>query len=151
MEENIENKTNPNANQGANIRMVRQLLGIKQEYIAEELGVTQQAVSYIEQQKVVAKDMLMRIAAILNVPCALIENMEENPLSVVIENNTFENGSANQVVTNPTENLMYDNQQIYPVDKIMELNKEMATLYERMLTIEKEKSALLEKLLNEKK
>ena len=93
----------------------------------------------------------MRIKAlILNVPCALIENMEGNPLSVVIENNTFESGSSNQLATNP-ENSMDNNQHIYPFDKIMELNKETANLYERMLAIEKEKSALLEKLLNEKK
>ncbi|MFR2614789.1 hypothetical protein [Parabacteroides goldsteinii] len=44
-----------------------------------------------------------------------------------------------------------DNRIIHPVEKIIELTKENTSLYERMMGNEKEKVALLEKLLNEKK
>lgn len=43
-----------------------------------------------------------------------------------------------------------DNIVNHPVDQQMALNKEQASLYERMLAIEKEKNALLEELLKEK-
>ncbi len=36
-----------------------------------------------------------KIASILKVAPEVIENMEETPISVVIENNNFENGSIN--------------------------------------------------------
>ena len=72
--------------------------------------------------------------------------MEENPTSIVIENNTFQSGSSNVgIVENQRDNIVN-----HPVDQLMVLSKEQASLYERMLTIEKEKNALLEMLLKEK-
>ena len=38
----------------------------------------------------------------------------------------------------------------YPIEKIMELNQKNTELYERLLQAEKEKNALLEKVLNGK-
>ena len=73
--------------------------------------------------------------------------LDENPLSVVIENNNFESGSYN---TGIIENDQYNQNTIHPLDKIMELNKQATDLFERMLAVEKEKSALLEQLLKEK-
>lgn len=152
MEQESECKTNPEGNVGANIRLIRNILGIKQYDLALQVGISQQMVSHWEQQRVVPKNVLVRIAAVLNVPVTLIENMKENPLSIVIENNTFENGSyvgSTGVIEN--DQIQHHENQIHPIDKIMELNKETSALYERMLALEKEKSALLEKLLNEKK
>ena len=92
-----------------------------------------------------------KIASILKVAPEVIENMEETPISVVIENNNFENGSNNSGIGYVNENEVNDNRIIHPVEKIIELTKENASLYERMMANEKEKVALLEKLLNEKK
>ncbi|WP_293713451.1 helix-turn-helix transcriptional regulator [uncultured Parabacteroides sp.] len=137
--------------QGANVSKIRRYEGVKQETLAEKLGVTQQLVSWLEQQREIGKDYLVKIAAILNVAPEVIENMEETPVSVVIENNNFEyeNGSCSNNIGYSTE--FNDYKTIHPVEKIIELSKENATLYERMLANEKEKVALLEKLLNEKK
>ena len=64
----------------------------------------------------------------------------------VIESNTFRTGSSNVgMVENQRDNIVN-----HPVDQQMALNKEQASLYERMLAIEKEKNALLEELLKEK-
>ncbi|WP_195434927.1 hypothetical protein [Parabacteroides merdae] len=64
----------------------------------------------------------------------------------VIESNTFQTGSSNVgMVENQRDNIVN-----HPVDQQMALNKEHASLYERMLAIEKEKNALLEELLKEK-
>lgn len=64
----------------------------------------------------------------------------------MIESNTFQTGSSNVgMVENQRDNIVN-----HPVDQQMALNKEHASLYERRLTIEKEKNALLEELLKEK-
>ena len=91
-----------------------------------------------------------KIAAILKVTPEVIEKMEEAPVSVIFENNKFESGSNNNAIgCNNGE--INDNRQIHPVEQLLELTKENASLYERMMANEKEKVALLEKLLNEKK
>ena len=64
----------------------------------------------------------------------------------MIESNTFQTGSSNVgMVENQRDNIVN-----HPVDQQVALNKEQASLYERMLAIEKEKNALLEELLKEK-
>lgn len=141
--ENIKTK---NVHQGANIRKLRQLVGMKQTTFGELLGMNQQSVSRLEQKRVLEEDTLFKVANILHVAPEIIRNLEENPTSIVIENNTFQAGSSNVgVVENQRDNIVN-----HPVDQLMTLNKEQASLYERMLTIEKEKNILLEKLLKEK-
>lgn len=104
-----------NVYQGANVRKLRQLVGMKQTTFGEMLGMNQQSVSCLGQKR-------------------------------VIESNTFQTGSSNVgMVENQRDNIVN-----HPVDQQMALNKEQASLYERMLAIEKEKNALLEELLKEK-
>ncbi len=135
-----------NVHQGANVRKFRQLIGMKQEALADLLGINQQSVSRIEQKRVIEEDLLVKIANILHISPEIIQKLEENPTSIVIENNTFQTGSSNVgVVEQQRDNIVN-----HPVDQLMELNKEQASLYERMLALEKEKNALLEKLLKEK-
>ncbi|WP_456087549.1 helix-turn-helix domain-containing protein [Parabacteroides sp.] len=142
--ENIKTK---NVHQGANVRKLRQLVGMKQTTFGELLGMNQQSVSRLEQKRVLEEDTLFKVANILHVAPEIIRNLEENPTSIVIENNTFQTGSSNVGVVEQDHNI---ENQIHPVDQLMTLNKEQASLYERMLTIEKEKNTLLEKLLKEK-
>ena len=130
-----ENIKTRNVHQGANVRKLRRLVGMKQ-----------QAVSRLEQKKVLDEDTLFKVANILHVAPEIIQKLEENPTSIVIENNTFQSGSSNVgIVENQRDNIVN-----HPVDQLMVLSKEQASLYERMLTIEKEKNALLEMLLKEK-
>ncbi|MCL3853210.1 helix-turn-helix domain-containing protein [Parabacteroides sp. GYB001] len=139
-----ENVKDKKVHQGLNVSKIRRYEDIKQEDLAEKLGVTQQFISQLEQQREIGRDYLVKIAAILKVAPEVIENMEETPVSVVIENNNFENGGIGYIGEVNELNQ-------HPVEKIIELTKENASLYERMLANEKEKVALLEKLLNEKK
>ena len=145
MERETEEKTGKNVHQGANVRRLRNIMGVKQSSLAEMLGTTQQKVSRIE------KDTLLQIANILNVSPKIIEELDENPLSIVIENNNFETGygsiSNTAIIQNDQNN---ENTINNPLDKIMELNKQTTDLFERMLAVEKEKSALLEQLLKKK-
>lgn len=146
MEMETENIKTKNVNQGANVRKLRQIMGMKQDTMAELLNTNQQTVSRIEQKKILDEDTIAKIANILHVSPKIIQELEENANSIVIENNTFQAGSSNVgVVESQRDNIVN-----HPIDKIMELSKEHASLYERMLVIEKEKVALLEQLLKEK-
>ena len=151
MERETEEKTGKNVHQGANVRSLRNIMGVTQSSLAAMLGTTQQKVSRIESQRVIEKDTLLQIANILHVSPKIIEELDENPLSIVIENNNFETGygsiSNTAIIQNDQNN---ENTINNPLDKIMELNKQATDLFERMLAVEKEKSALLEQLLKEK-
>ena len=147
MEKETEEKIQKNVHQGSNVRKLRNIMGIKQSSLAKDLGTTQQAVSRIESQRVIEKDTLIQIANILNISPKIIEELDENPLSVIIENNNFESGSYNTGIISHDQ---YNQNTIHPLEKIMELNKQATDLFERMLAVEKEKSALLEQLLKEK-
>lgn len=109
-------------------------------------------ISRIESQRVIEKDTLLQIANILHVSPKIIEELDENPLSIVIENNNFETGYGSIINTAIIQNDQNNENTINnPLDKIMELNKQSTDLFERMLAVEKEKSALLEQLLKEKR
>lgn len=141
--ENIKTK---NVNQGANVRKLRQIIGMKQDTMAELLNTNQQTVSRIEQKKILDEDTVVKIANILHVSPKIIQEWEESANSIVIENNTFQAGSSNVGVVESQR----DNVVNHPVDKIMEQSKENASLYERLLALEKEKVTLLEQLLKER-
>ena len=134
-----------NTHHGHAIKRFRHTLGIKQEALAAEMRLSQALISTYEQRKVLNDEVIERFAKALNVAPELIKDLEEDPVTVIIENNTFEKGNNN--VGYVTDNTITND----PIEQILELNKEKTALYERMLELEKEKSALLEKLLEDRK
>src|SRR5690554_3845492 len=138
-------RTFKNTHHGHAIKRIRHSLGIKQEVLADMIGTTQARVSNYEQIKVLEDEVIDKFAKAMNVAPELIKELEEDPVTVIIENNTFEKGNNN--VGYVADNTITNN----PIEQILELNKEKTALYERMLELEKEKNALLEKLLQEKK
>lgn len=139
-----EVKEKRNTHHGHAIKRYRHTLGIKQEALAMDMGVSQALVSLYEKKKVIEDDMLEKFAEALKIAPEFIKELEEDPVTVIIENNTFEEGSGaayqNVINNNPD-----------PVDRLVELFNEKTALYERMLALEKEKNELLEKLLKEKR
>lgn len=124
------------SNHGANVRRWREWRGIKQEVLAEQIGVSQATFSGYEKKDKLEQDILDKLAKVLNIPVEALTEMEDG-VSINIVANTFDNQSS-AVNWCPTFN---------PLDKIVELYDEKIELYERML---KEKNALLEKILKEK-
>lgn len=111
---------------GRKISRIREIRGIKQDYLAIELGVSQQTVSKIEQSEEVEDAMLEKIAGVLGVSAEAIKNFSEEVLIFHIQN-MHDNASAYQ----------YNYQCHYnPLDKVVEL-------YERLLQSEREKNELL--------
>jgi transcriptional regulator with XRE-family HTH domain len=138
-----QEKTAKNTHHGHAIKRYRHTLGIKQEALAADMGISQALVSFYEQKKVIDDDMIGKFAKALNVVPALIKELEEDPVTFIIENNNVEKGG---IIANIAENNTINNNSD-PIDRIIELANEKTALYERMLELEKEKNALLEKLL----
>jgi transcriptional regulator with XRE-family HTH domain len=129
---------------GRNIKRFREMLGIKQEGMALELGEdwNQRKISLLEQKEVVEPDVLEQVAKVLKVPAQAIRNFDEEQVINIISNPVFENCQQPAVINyNPTFN---------PIEKWLEALEEIKKLYERLLQAEKEKVALLEKILDKK-
>ena len=140
-----------NTHHGHAIKRFRHTLGIKQEALATEMGLSQALISTYEQRKVLNDDVIERFAKALNVAPELIKELEEDPVTFIVENNTFENGSVNNIASSSDISNENCGNTYNPIEQILELSKEKTVLYERMLELEKEKSALLEKLLEDRK
>ena len=86
--------TSRNTHHGHAVKRFRHTLGKKQEALASEMGLSQALISTYEQRKVLSDDVIERFAKALNVAPELIKELEEDPVTFIIENNTFENGSV---------------------------------------------------------
>jgi len=129
---------------GHALKKIRETLGIRQRVFASDLGMSPKTITSYEQMPLIEDEILEKFAQALNVSVDLIKELEEDAVTIIIENNTFQEGSIANVAGNNTNNFS-------PIEQILELNKEKQALYERMLALEKEKSALLEQLLKERK
>src|SRR5579864_7599868 len=78
---------------GRKISRIRELRGIKQEALAHELGISQQAVSKIEQSAELEDEALSKIAKVLGVTPEAVKNFSEE--AVVNYFNTFNDNSIN--------------------------------------------------------
>lgn len=124
----------PKVHHGRNIKRLREMLGVKQELIANELNMTQQAISKLEQKEQIEDEVLDRVSKVLNIPLDAIKNLSDEATTNYI--NTFYDNQGNGFFAN---NVTFN-----PIDKIVDL-------YERLLAAEKDKVAMLEKLLEGKK
>lgn len=126
--------------QGRNVKRFREMLGIKQEALAYELGEdwNQKKISLLEQKEEIEASLLSQIAEVLKLPVEAFQNFDEEQ-AVNLISCTF---SDNAMFNNRVENL-----NINPVDKLIQLHEEKIALYERMLKEKDEMMARLEKLI----
>lgn len=141
---NENNVTNKNVHVGHNITRFRHLRGLKQETLADMIGVTQQTMSHHEQQKVVNPDVLRRIATALNVPQDVLQNLEDDNTTFIIENNTF--GDNDNIGMGA--HIEQDKQNVYnPMDKIIELMERLLEREQQHCEKLEERISRLEKLI----
>ena len=114
---------------GKKIERIRVHLGIKQETLAATLGITQQAVSYIEQQEIIEESLLGQIAEAMGVSPEVIKNFDEEMAIYNISNYNYQDATISEGATAIV-------QQLNPIEKIVEL-------YERLLKSEREKIEIL--------
>ncbi len=123
---------------GRNIKRFREMLGIKQEGLAYELGEdwNQKKVSLLEQKEEVEQQILEQVAKVLKVPAEAIKNFDTEQAIHNINNNFHDHSVQNL---------------FNPVEKIIELYEvKIVELYERMLKVEREKNELLQQIITQK-
>jgi transcriptional regulator with XRE-family HTH domain len=130
---------------GRKISRVREMLGMKQEVLADKLGVTQQAISKIEQSENVEDVTLEKVAKALGMQSEAIKNFNEDAAINLVQNN-YEGANQGAIVTVQNQNCSFN-----PLDKYVEAVEENKRLYETLLKVEREKNALLERMLDTKK
>ncbi|AUD02163.1 helix-turn-helix domain-containing protein [Spirosoma pollinicola] len=124
---------------GRNVKRIREMLGIKQDVLANTLGLSQQAISQLERKEILDTTVLEKVSKALGIPEEAIRNFTEDAAVTIISSTLHDNsGSVNYF---PTFN---------PADKWLEAIEENKKLYERLLQSEREKNELLQKLLNSK-
>lgn len=117
--------------EGRNVKRLREILGMKQDTLAFELGLSQQAVSQLEQKEALDKELLEKISAVLKIPVEAIKNFDEEK-AINIISNTFNDQAIN----------MNYQCNFNPLEKFMEQVEKNEKLYEALLQSEREKVAL---------
>ncbi|MCD0466825.1 XRE family transcriptional regulator [Flavobacterium cupreum] len=127
--------------QGRNVKRFREMLGIKQESLAFDLGNdwNQKKISMLEQKDVIEDAILDQISHALKIPVEAFQNFDEEQ-AINIISNTFHD-TQGLINYNPT----FNNN---PIEKLIKLHEEKIELYERMLKEKDEMMARLEKLIN---
>jgi transcriptional regulator with XRE-family HTH domain len=124
--------------EGRNVKRFREMLGIKQDALAYELGEgwNQQKISLLEQKETIELPLLKQISNAMKVPVEAFQNFDDEQIVNLISNTaSFENCQQPAFFNyQPSFN---------PVDKMVEL-------YERMLQQQKEMIERREKLIKEK-
>ncbi len=127
----MEAELNQKANRkhvGRNLQKIRVYMGLKQEALAMDLGISQQEISKIEKQDEIEEGLLSQIAGVLGVSPEVIRDFD---VERAIYN--INNGYKDATISEGAHAIV---QQINPIDKIVEL-------YERLLQSEREKIELL--------
>lgn len=127
--------------QGRAVKRIREILQVKQETLASELGISQQSVSLLETKETIDPETLEQIAKTLKVPVDAIKNFDEEAALNIIANTFNESAFINSTGTF----------NINPIDKWLEALEEIKRLNAALLNEKDEKIALLEKMLSEKK
>ncbi|MCE7065246.1 helix-turn-helix transcriptional regulator [Dyadobacter sp. CY326] len=133
--------SNPKIHEGRNLKRFREMLQIKQDYLAFELGEdwNQQKISLLEQREKIDSDILEQVAAILKIPAEAIRNFDENQAINIITNTYHDHANDNSF----NQGTIYLN----PIEKIIQLHEEKIALYERMLKEKDEMMGRLERLI----
>ncbi|WP_337967006.1 XRE family transcriptional regulator [uncultured Flavobacterium sp.] len=120
--------------QGRNVKRFREMLGVKQEALAYDLGENwnQKKISILEQKEIIEDNLLKQISNSLKIPVEAFQNFDEEQAVNIIAN-TFSDSSL--IINN------YN-----PIEKIIQLHEEKIALYERMLKEKDEMMVKLEKL-----
>jgi len=127
--------------EGRNIKRFREMLGVKQEALAFELGDdwSQKKISLLESKETVDPALLQQISSALKIPVEAFQNFDEE-------------AAVNLISCTFSDNAIYSHrgevqQTIHPVDQLVKLHEQKIALYERMLKEKEEMMVELKKLL----
>ena len=119
---------------GANLKRWREWRGIKQEVLADKIGVSQATLSGYEKKDELEPEVLEKITKALDIPIEAITELNEGALINIYSGTWQDNATAAGSIKNQIFN---------PIDKIVEL-------YERLLKAEQEKVTMLHDIIKDK-
>ena len=124
--------------EGRNVKRFREMLCIKQEALATDLGDdwSQKKISQLEQKETIDPALLGQISNVLNIPVEAFQNFDEEQAINIISNHDFKDNAVGVIINNHN-----------PIEKIIQLHEEKIALYERMLKEKDEMMVRLEKLI----
>lgn len=131
---------NHKVHEGRNIKRFREMLGIKQDALAFDLNMSQQAISLLEQKETIDTPLLQKISDLLKIPVEAIQNFDEEQAVNIIANTFNIDKDAYIGNSQPTFN-------INPIEELKKLHEEKIALYERMLKEKDDMMARLEGLI----
>ncbi|WP_294306615.1 helix-turn-helix transcriptional regulator [uncultured Chryseobacterium sp.] len=131
--------------QGRNIKRFREMLGIKQEALAFDLGEdwNQKKISLLEQKSVVEEALLQKISEVLNIPVEAFQNFDEEQAITVIANTFNTHDQSSGVSVHPITNVNLIEKWIEALEEIKRLNAEL-------IKAKDEQIRLMEKLIQDK-
>jgi transcriptional regulator with XRE-family HTH domain len=118
-------------NIGQKIARLREIRGIKQADLARRLGVTQQALSKMENAESMDDKRLEKVASALEVSPDVIRNFKED---VIINNIYDQNNTVINYQFNPFEKIVA----LY--DQLLETERKRIELLEALLKLQQEKN-----------
>ncbi len=148
---------------GRNLKRFREMLGIKQEALAFELGDewSQKRVSLLEQKEVIPRKIVEHIAGVLQVPVKAILDFDEETAIQNLRNHYGNIPAFPEETVQPEPEIRREPEtpiptpyapalpaSFNPLEKWVAALEENEKLYERLLRSEQEKVQLLQKLLD---
>jgi transcriptional regulator with XRE-family HTH domain len=127
---------------GRKISRIRELRDMKQEALAQALGMSQQTISALENSETIDDDKLVAVAKALGVSIEALKNFSDEA-AISYFNNFYDNSQGS--VGNHNHYCTFN-----PLDKLVEAYEENKKLYERLVQAEKDKVEYLEKIIKEK-
>ncbi len=129
---------------GRKISRIRELRDMKQEALAQALGISQQTISAIENSDTIDDERLVDIAKALGVSVEALKNFSDEA-AINYFNNFYDNSAKGQILNNSCSNLTFN-----PLEKLVEAYEENKKLYERLVQAEKDKVEFLQNILKDK-
>ncbi len=121
-------KVDRKVQEGRNVKRFREMLGIKQDALAVELGDdwNQQKIFLLEQKETIDAPRLQQVSAALKIPVEAIQNFDEEQAVNIIANTVTNNDNA------VMHSLYINNATINPLEKIIELHEDKIALMARL-------------------
>ena len=103
---------------GRKISRIRELKDMKQEALAQALGLSQQSISNIENSETIDDERLIDIAKVFGVSVEALKNFSEDSV-INYFNNFYDESAKGQILNNSCSNLTFN-----PLDKLIEAYEE---------------------------
>ncbi|MGQ3013492.1 MAG: XRE family transcriptional regulator [Flavobacteriales bacterium] len=135
--------------EGRNVKRFREMLGMKQDALAWELGEdwNQKKVSLMEAREQVDEELLSRVADILKIPIEAFKTFDEEQMITIISNTITNSSLEDHTVFGVNHN---HQPTFNPLDKLMEAFEEVKRLNAEVISAKEEQIKLLERMLSEK-